>query len=178
MVFSPQNPEATKPAAAPQGEPLAPAPRDPGRLMHYLVAGAVASLAIAGLLLLTFFRAAPEDAAPEEAASKENAVSPQSPAAAPSVAGEASAETQGRKNFRVVDLPESTRKKIHADYQRMIASSFGKSKRIPKSGAAGQALEGMLQGTVERERRRMALIYDISEEDILQIVAEGEAKGW
>ena len=169
-VFSPANPAAAQSAPSrPSNAPASP-PRDSGQLMQYLIFGTVAMLAVLGVLLLTFFRSAPENENGPAAAptAPPPAMAAQEDATAPSTSGD----------FREVDLPESTRKKIYNDYRRMIASSFGKSKRIPKGGAAGQALEGMLQGTVDREIKQMALIYHVSEDDILQIVAEGDAKGW
>ncbi|KAA5543839.1 hypothetical protein FYK55_11765 [Roseiconus nitratireducens] len=81
-------------------------------------------------------------------------------------------------SYRVVDLPDSTRKKIYQDYQRMIDSSFGKAKRIPASGQAGTALRDMLGKTVQREITGLALIHHITEEDIYEIIKEGDAKGW
>lgn len=163
-VFSPANPTASQSAPARRSEARVAPSRDPGRLLPYFVVGAVASLALMGLLLLTFLRA-DGDATP--------AAEPP-----PERAEISAAVDRVPADFQVVDLPESTRKKIYSDYRGMIASSFGKSKRIPKSGAAGQALDGMLKGTVDREITRMALVYQISEDDILQIVAEGDAKNW
>ena len=170
-VFSPANPNASAPAAPQTPLPESNAPRDEGKMVQWLVAGAVATLAVVGLILLTFLRAAPKDDAADQAAAGNIADQP---------AAEKPIETpiDIPDTYEVVDLPESTRKSIYHDYQQMIGSSFGKARKIPKSGAAGKALRGMLTSTVEREIKHMALIHNVSEDDILQIVAEGDAKDW
>lgn len=164
-VFSPSNPAAAAPAPAAKKLPESDTPRDPTQLLPWLVAGGVAALAVIGLIGLTFLGGESSSNDSPAAGSSEQTVAEESPLPIPS-------------EYRVVDLPETTRMSIYRDYKQMMASSFGKAKKVPKSGAAGQALRGMLQSTVEREVTHMALIHGVSEDDILQIVAEGEAKGW
>jgi hypothetical protein len=81
-------------------------------------------------------------------------------------------------NFQIVDLPESTRKTIYRDYQKLTASSVGKASRLSEFGKAGADLNATMDQTVKREVTRMSLIHGISEDDIMQIVAEGKAKDW
>lgn len=81
-------------------------------------------------------------------------------------------------SFRVVNVSEAERKRLFREYRTMEKSGFGKAKRIPKGGKAGQSLNNMLSGIADREAELMALNNRLSEDDILQIVAEGKAKGW
>lgn len=147
-----------------------------GKLIPWLIFGGVLFLAIGGIAVMT--------------------LTPQRKSSAPEVATQPVPEVnkdtgkveivdkpieesgESKPEYEIVDLPESTRKKIFREYNAMMDSSFGKAKRIPKSGAAGQGLRSMLGGTVEREMNHMALIYGIEPEEILEIIAEGEDKGW
>jgi hypothetical protein len=133
-----------------------------------LVFGGVLALALVGIAGLTLLR--PGETPPPEA---------ERPTAMPAAeTSSENAQAEPTTEYRVVDLPEKTRRQIFNDYQRMMASSFGKAKKIPEGGAAGQALRGMLQATVDREITQMALIHGVSEQDIRQIIAEGKTKGW
>ncbi|WP_182869713.1 hypothetical protein [Stieleria mannarensis] len=140
------------------------------RIGQWLVVGGVAGLAVVGLILLVVFSGGSADE-PEK---------PEVPmrSQAQVVEDLKLDETPGETEYREVDLPESTRQKIYRDYSQMIASSFGKAKKIPKSGVAGQTLNKTLGAVVDREVTHMALTHGITEEDVAQIYAEGQAKGW
>ncbi|MCA9136087.1 MAG: hypothetical protein KDB00_04995 [Planctomycetales bacterium] len=138
---------------------------------QWIVVGGVAAAALIGLILLTVLRTGGGDDVPAE--------KPEVPMRTQaSVVEDLDLKEGETPTFRVVNLPESTRQSIYRDYKRMIESSFGSTKKIPKSGVAGQSLNKMLGSTVDRDVTQMALIHKISEEDIAQIYAEGEAKGW
>lgn len=79
--------------------------------------------------------------------------------------------------YKVVSLPETTRKQIHKDYRAMIDSSLAKSSRLP-DGAAGIALNNTLDSVVQREVARLAAMHNVNSDDIYHIVAEGDDKGW
>ena len=143
-----------------------------GNLGQWLIVGGVTSLALLGLVAITVFRvgAAPDPEQQEQGPPMRNNAA---------VVEDLKQQIDGGETeFRVVDLPESTRQSIYRDHQKMIASSFGKAKRIPKSGLAGQTLNKGLGGIVDSEVTKMSLIHRISEDDYAQIIAEGEAKGW
>lgn len=141
-------------------------------LGQWLVVGGVTALAALGLVAITFFRVgAAGDPDPEKQGPpmRENAA----------VVEDLQKQSEdGEIEFRVVKLAESTRKSIYRDHKKMIASSFGKAMKIPKSGAAGQALNKGLGGIVDSEVTKISLIHGISEDDYAQIIAEGDAKGW
>lgn len=141
-----------------------------GQLGNWLIVGGVSALALIGLILITVFRAGGGNDQAEKPAipMREHAT----------VVEDLQIEAGETPQYRVVDLPESTRKQIYQDYKKMIASSFGKAKKIPKSGVAGQTLNSVLGDVVDNDVTKMALIHGISEEDIAQIFAEGEAQGW
>nr|WP_143548022.1 hypothetical protein [Rhodopirellula sp. SM50] len=140
------------------------------RIGQWLVVGGVAGLAVVALVLLVLFSGGGEEE-PEK---------PKLPVRTQATVVENLNldETPADTDYREVNLPESTRQQIYRDYSQMIASSFGKSKKIPSGGAAGQALNKTLGSVVDREVTHMALVHGISEEDIAQIYAEGRAKGW
>jgi hypothetical protein len=151
-------------------------PADTGEnnLGHWLVVGGVATLAVLGLAAITFFTFLRGSGEQSEMAT------PQPPMRTDAAVVEDLQENidSGATEFRVVDLPESTRRQIYRDHKKMIASSFGKARKIPKSGVAGQTLNKGLGGIVDSEVTKMALIHRISEDDYAQIIAEGEAKDW
>lgn len=138
---------------------------------QWIVVGGVAALALIGLIILTVLRSSGGDEVEPE--------KPEVPMRTQaSVVEDLELVEDQTPEFRVVNLPETTRQSIYRDYKKMIGSSFGKAKKIPKGGVAGQSLNSMLGSTVDRDVAQMALIHGVSEEDIAQIYAEGQAKGW
>lgn len=173
-VFSVSGAIASRPAAS--GSPVNKAREtgstSDGNLGHWLIVGGVTAVAILGLLAITFFRVG-ADAEP----GPENQGPPMRKDAR--VVEDLQQQSEGGEiEFRVVKLPESTRKLIYRDHKKMIASSFGKAKKIPKSGLAGQTLNKMLGGVVDNDVTKMSLIHGISEDDYAQIIVEGDAKAW
>lgn len=174
-VFSPSAAAAPQ-ANAPQSSRPPSRDRDDAdsdaedRFGQWFVVGAVAAVAFVGLAFLTFFRPGPsEEPEKPEIPMREQAT----------VVENLNLDPEGGEiEYRVVDLPESTRQKIFRDYSLMIGSSLGSNKKVPKSGAAGQALNKTLGSIVDREVTHFALQNNITEEDVAQIYAEGKAKGW
>jgi hypothetical protein len=80
--------------------------------------------------------------------------------------------------YRVVDLPEPTRREIYDDYREAARTTREKPLPLFQDSAPRSAMERMLQETLDREIRRLAALHDISVNDIKQIIAEGDAKGW
>lgn len=171
-VFSTTQPQAEK-ATKPIGSSVrSESNPDDANWAAWIVAGGVFVLAVIGIIGLVLF-GGDTSGNPDSLPASETAVASESP-----VQKSDSADSISAGDYREVDLPESTRRKIFREHKAMIASSFGKANKIPKGGAAGQALGNMLGATVDREITRMALIYGISEDDIDQVVLEGKAKGW
>jgi hypothetical protein len=80
--------------------------------------------------------------------------------------------------YRVVDLPESTRRNIYRDYRLTAGSSVEKKVMVPKDSVAAKTLAKTMGAHLDRDITLLALLNNISEEDVLQIVAEGDANGW
>ena len=153
-VWDVNNPVAAKPAAA---EPDTESSGETNVPLIAGLAGVVVFLAIAGLAII-FLLPTKDQQAPAEVE------------AAPS-------DTQVA-TYREVKLPESTRQKIYFDYRRMVASSTEAKLLIPKGSPVQVRLQETLEKVVDREITHFALIYKVTEEDIMQIVAEGDAKKW
>lgn len=103
------------------------------------------------------------------------------PASAPPSGSTNSVESEkddAKPTYRVVAISEAERRRLYREYHTMEKSGFGKAKRIPQGGKAGQALNNMLGEIADREVDLMALNNRLSDDDIRQIVAEGKAKGW
>ncbi|MGB7347883.1 MAG: hypothetical protein WBD20_26900 [Pirellulaceae bacterium] len=80
--------------------------------------------------------------------------------------------------YRVVNLPESTRRNIYRDYRLTASSSVEKKVMVSKDSVAAKTVGKTMGLIVDREVTHMALLNGISEEDVMQIVAEGDAEGW
>ena len=128
------------------------------------VAGAVVMLAILGISLVLFLPVTEDATTDPVSNSKPEEIDV--------------AVVESPSSYREVDLPESTRKQIYWDYRLMAKSSIEKKLMIPKDSPVRSSVEGMLQKTVDREVKHFSLLYNISEDDVMQIVAEGDAKQW
>ena len=163
QVWNVNNPDAAAPRAKSKATAEDESSNGGNAAMVAVISGAVVLLAIAGIALVLFL----PDAAKEP---------PEAPTSSEVVTAEPTADEP--PSYREVDLPESTRQKIYSDYRRMAMSSIEKKLMIPKDSPVRNSVEGMLTKTVDREITHFALVYKISEEDVMQIVAEGDAKQW
>ncbi|MEM6473907.1 MAG: hypothetical protein AAF802_30425 [Planctomycetota bacterium] len=143
--------------------------------MQWVIVGVVLALAVGGLIALVTL--IPSDDQGNESSTRQ-AEAKTSEEKMTEAVDTYLLSGEGLSDFRVVDLPESTRKKIHREMKQMIGSSVGRAGKVPKGGVAGQATMNMFGSIADREVQRMALVYNVSEDDIRQIIAEGEAKGW
>lgn len=82
------------------------------------------------------------------------------------------------ESYRVIDLPEATRKRIYSDYRLAAGTTIGKPLPLPNESALRTSVEGMLAATLERELRRFAALHDVTVADILEVIKEGNAKAW
>ena len=82
------------------------------------------------------------------------------------------------KPYREIDLPESTRQQIYRDYRTAKGSSVGKPIPMPKDWDSRKAVDATLTNMLDRELTLHASIHNIQVDDIVQIINEGNAKGW
>ena len=158
-VWNVNNPVAKKPQAANQSETDDSSDEPNIALFAGIGGGAIVLLAIVGMSI---------------AFSLPTKEKKQSEPAAETVAAE-----EPPADFRVVTkLSEKTRQEIYFDYRRMAASSIEKKVFVAKDSPVGKALDDMLHKTVDREITHFSLIHNVTEDDIMQIVAEGDAKKW
>lgn len=80
--------------------------------------------------------------------------------------------------YRVVNLPEATRKRIYKDYRAVARTSVEKPLAVPQGTKVRQNLEVMLQQTFDRELMRFAALHDITVDDVKEVIKEGDAKVW
>ncbi len=80
--------------------------------------------------------------------------------------------------YREIALPESTRQQIYHDYRQAAGSTVEKQVPIPKDSAVRGALGRTLGQTLDREITLHASIHNISEDDVKEIIKEGNAKQW
>ncbi|QDV63138.1 zinc ribbon domain-containing protein [Crateriforma conspicua] len=79
-------------------------------------------------------------------------------------------------DYREVNMPEADRKRIYMDMRSTAITSIEKPLLI--IGPARVAMEKTLQDVYDREIRTQAALHDVPEDDIRQIVNEGDAKRW
>ena len=133
------------------------------------IGGLLGVLALVGVAIAFFVRSSPEPLA--------EPAPPPAPVAPPAVTAQATPKPPV-PTYREVDLPESLRKGIYLDYRKLVGSSTEKKVMIMKDSPVNQSLQSMLGKTVDREITHFSLIHKISEDDVRQIIAEGDAKKW
>lgn len=83
------------------------------------------------------------------------------------------------KDFKIVKkLSEETRKKLYYDYRQMADSTVGKKGIVPKDSAIGKVLGDTMDKLADRETTHFSLLYNITEDEVMDVVNEGDAKGW
>ncbi|WP_186776565.1 hypothetical protein [Rubripirellula reticaptiva] len=80
--------------------------------------------------------------------------------------------------YREVDLPESERMAIYADYRAVAKTTVEKALILPQGTRVRKNLEVMLEKTYDRELVHFSLLHNIEVEDVLEIIKEGDAKVW
>lgn len=80
--------------------------------------------------------------------------------------------------YRVIDLPENTRKRIYKDVRTVARTSREKPLLIPEGSPIRKMTEDTLQATYDRELRRFAALHDVSLDDIGEVIKEGNAEIW
>lgn len=82
------------------------------------------------------------------------------------------------EEYRIIRLPEATRRRIYDDYRKVARTSVETPLMAPQGTRLRQATEGMLQGVFDRELARFAALHDITVDDVKEVIKEGDAKGW
>ena len=136
-------------------------------IMSAVIGGAIAMIALVTLTIYIMSA---------RAENRKKAADAAAAAAAAKAAEEAAAAMV--IEYREIDLPEDTRKRIYKEYKQLVASSTGKKIMLPSKSEARKSVDGMLQAIVDREIRRYAARYSVEEDDIREIVKEGKAKNW
>lgn len=81
--------------------------------------------------------------------------------------------------FTVVDLPEPQRKKIYYDFRLAAGSTIDKKVFLPgKDKPGGSNFDNTMGAIAKREVTHLALIHRVKDEDIYNIILEGDAKEW
>lgn len=93
-------------------------------------------------------------------------------------ASAAQAASQAVGDYREVNLPIDTRKRIYDDYRKVARTTVEKPLLGKPGSAMRMPLENMLDATFERELLRFAALHDVSVDDIKEIIKEGDAKVW
>ncbi|MGI9474482.1 MAG: hypothetical protein ACR2NZ_23295 [Rubripirellula sp.] len=82
------------------------------------------------------------------------------------------------EEYRIVRLPEDTRKRLYSDYRKVARTTVETPLMVPQGTKLRQATEGMLEGVFDRELTRFAALHDISVDDVKEVIKEGDAKAW
>ncbi len=78
--------------------------------------------------------------------------------------------------YREISMAEPDRKRIYMDLRKAAVTSI--EKPLLLIGPPRIAMEKTLQDVFDREIRTQAALHDVSEDDIRQIINEGDAKKW
>lgn len=80
--------------------------------------------------------------------------------------------------YQVIRLQESDRKKLYSAYRGVARTTVEKPLPLPQGSPPRKALEVMLQQTLDRELMRLAALYNISIDDVNEVIKEGNANYW
>lgn len=134
-------------------------------ILASVIGGAIALLVLVGLLF--FFVLGGKNNNDGAAADSSNTNEP------------AETNTAPKRQYKVVEkLSVDTRKKLFREYKQMAATTIDKKIPIPSKSPVHGAVKNMLNKTADRELRHFSLLYNITENQVLDVVAEGEDKSW
>ena len=163
-VWNANNPAAAEKSAAAKAAAEPPAddvgdehPAANAAIVAGLVGGGMMLVAVIGLGLILLNRQAP----PQVTAEVEETIKPAIP-----------------EPYRVVNLPEETRRRIYKDYRTVARTTVEKPLILPQGTKARQNLEVMLQQTFDRELMHFAALHDVTVDDVKEVIKEGDAKVW
>jgi predicted RNA-binding Zn-ribbon protein involved in translation (DUF1610 family) len=124
-----------------------------------LIGGGIVLMALVGTMFVIFNRDAP-------------------PAAVVTTEAEPTIEPGEPASYRVVNLPEATRRRIYDDYRAAARTTTEKPLPLPQNSPARKLLEDTLQKTLDRELTHFAVLHNIEVDDVREIIKEGDANDW
>jgi len=77
----------------------------------------------------------------------------------------------------IVSIPEDRRRRIYDEMRATSKVTTEKPLMLP-DGRVRKSVEGMLENTYEYSVKQLAALHDVSEQDVRDIVAEGDLKNW
>lgn len=160
-VWNINQPVAPKPQPSEAEEKVAAAKTDTsGALaMAALVGGGLLLMILIGTVVIVVGRS--PTPSPTAATENEETIKPRQP-----------------EPYRVVDLPEATRRRIYDDYRKVARTTVETPLILPQGTRPRKLLEDTLQKTYDRELNRFAALHDINVDDVQEIIKEGDAKNW
>ena len=165
QVFAPMAATKTEPKPPPEPQPGA-IPAAAGPPAAIIGAGIAVFLllsvmAVGAIVLVNRSRTAASEAAAAEAAANEVAPSRQ---------------TQAK--LTIADVPEPRRKEIYVMVRQSAKSSVERTLPAPKGSKLEATLSNLTENVHEYSQSQIAALSDVTQQQIDQIVAEGNAKGW
>jgi hypothetical protein len=124
-----------------------------------LVGGAMMVIAMVGIVIIILNRQ--PDPSQTATAEVEETIKPSTP-----------------QPYRVIDLPEETRRRIYKDYRQVAVTTVERPLILPQGTRPRESLEDMLQKTYDRELMHFAALHDITVDDVQEVIKEGDAKVW
>lgn len=82
------------------------------------------------------------------------------------------------EEYRIVNLPEATRRRIYDDYRQVARTTVEVPLALPQDWKIRKSLETTLDKTYERELMRFAALHDVTVDDVREVIKEGDAKVW
>ncbi len=125
-----------------------------------LVCGAMFLIAIVGIGILILSRT-PDPSVVAQQQQQEETIKPRVP-----------------EDYRVIRLPEATRRRIYDDYRKVARTTVETPLPLPENWRIREGLEDTLEKTFERELMRFAALHDITVDDVKEVIKEGDAKQW
>lgn len=156
---TPAQPAAAKKTDAPVDPPAKKVDYSGLAMVAGLVGGAMLLIAMAGIVVIVLNRQA--EPSPTAQAEVEDTIKPSTP-----------------EPYRVIDLPEETRRRIYKDYRNVAVTTVERPLILPQGTKPRESLEDMLQKTYDRELARFAALHDITVDDVKEVIKEGDAKVW
>jgi len=80
--------------------------------------------------------------------------------------------------YREIKLPELTRKQIYRDYRLASKTTVEKPIPLPKKWDSRAAVDATMSAVLENQITLHANINNVSNEDIAEVIKEGNAKKW
>ncbi|TWT93591.1 zinc ribbon domain-containing protein [Neorhodopirellula pilleata] len=80
-------------------------------------------------------------------------------------------------SLTIVKIPEDRRRRIYDEMRATAKITTEKPLMLP-DGRVRTSVEGMLEDTSEYSIKQLAALHDVSEQDVRDIVTEGDLKNW